>query len=167
MEHERVKTIAGPRNNLDEAGNFKHPFLQHANAEVIAYPDVGAFSVRLTKYEREVDVGSLPVISKAIADTGVLFTNKSNMYYTAPMYLGSSLTKFDLLYDTGSPEVTLGVSTCTGCLGKKYDYTTSASFAWTGSTRTITYYDGTSYTGERCTEKTCPINNLASCMNNF
>lgn len=52
-------------------------------------------------------------------------------------------------------------------MGKKYDYTTSASFAWTGVARTITYYDGTSYTGERCTEKTCPINNLASCMNAF
>ena len=48
MGHERVKTITGPRLNLDEAGNFKHPFLQHANAEVIAYPDAGAFSVRLT-----------------------------------------------------------------------------------------------------------------------
>ena len=67
-------------------------------------------------------------MNKAIGDTFVKFTNYGNYYYTAPMYLGASLTKFDLLYDTGSPEVTLGVSTCTGCKGKLYDISTSNTF---------------------------------------
>lgn len=68
------------------------------------------------------------------------------MYYTAPLYLGPSLIKFDLLYDTGSPEVTLGVKTCTGCKGKTYDTSTgitAGTFEWTTDSRTITYYDGT------------------------
>lgn len=67
-------------------------------------------------------------MNKAIGDTFVKFTNYGNYYYTAPFYLGASLTKFDLLYDTGSPEVTLGVSTCTGCKGKLYDTSTSNTF---------------------------------------
>lgn len=61
---------------------------------MITYPDVGAFSVRLTAHEAAADQSAKPVLSKAIADTGVLFTNNSNIYYTAPMYLGSSLVKF-------------------------------------------------------------------------
>jgi len=94
------------------------------------------------------------------------------MYYTAPLYLGPgpSLTRFDLLYDTGSPEVTLGVNTCTGCKGKKYDPSAgiaAGTFEWTTDSRTITYYDGTQYTGRRCKERTCPINNASTCMTKF
>ena len=164
MEDDRVKTIAGPRHNLDEAGNFKHPFLKHANAEVIAYPDIGAFSTRLTEHKAPVDeLGSL-ILNRAIGDTFVQFTNFADYYYTAPMYLGAGRTKFDLMYDTGSPEVALGVSTCTGCKGKTYNISTSATFRWTGVTRTI---GGTKYEGERCKETTCPINNAASCMTAF
>ena len=140
-----MKTIAGPRHNLDEAGNFKHPFLKHANAEVIAYPDIGAFSTRLTEHTAPVDELGSPILNRAIGDTFVQFTNFANYYYTAPMYLGIGLgglfgiggTRFDLMYDTGSPEVTLGVSTCTGCKGKTYNISTSATFQWTGVTRTI------------------------------
>jgi hypothetical protein len=167
MEDDRVKTIAGPRHNLDETGNFKHPFLKHANVEVIAYPDIGAFSTRLTEHTAPIDeLGSL-ILNRAIGDTFVQFTNYGNSFYTAPMYLGAARAKFDLLYDTGSPEVTLGVSTCTGCNGKLYDVSTSATFQWTGVTQSISYYDGTKYDGERCKETTCPINNAASCMTAF
>jgi hypothetical protein len=75
MEDDRVKTIAGPRHNLDETGNFKHPFLKHANAEVIAYPDIGAFSTRLTEHTAPIDeLGSL-ILNRAIGDTFVQFTN--------------------------------------------------------------------------------------------
>ena len=47
----KMVTIRGDRNNTDEAGNFKHPFLKQSEQEVevttINYPDLGAFSVKL------------------------------------------------------------------------------------------------------------------------
>jgi len=128
FDEDRVKIFSGQRHNFDEVGNFKHPFLKHENAEVIAYPDIGAFSTRLTEHAIPANEVGGHIINRAIGDTFVQFKNFANYYYTAPMYLGSGRTKFDLLYDTGSPEVTLGVSTCTGCKGKTYNVSTSTTF---------------------------------------
>ena len=43
----------GERNNADENNNFKHPFLGQSNVDVIAYPDIGAFSLRLTEIQKQ------------------------------------------------------------------------------------------------------------------
>jgi hypothetical protein len=48
------------------------------------------------------------------------------------------------LYDTGSPELALGVTGCTGCAGQLYNYSGSGTWALVpNSARTITYADGT------------------------
>lgn len=104
------------------------------------YPDAGAISVSLTSHEKSPNEPMTPM-EYAIADTFSTFTNYFNFYYTAPIYLTSTLLKFDLLYDTGSPEMTLGLATCTGCLGSLFS--PGGSFVDTGEARTITYYDGT------------------------
>ena len=138
----------GERNNSDENNNFRHPFLEQSNVDVIAYPDIGAFSLRLTEIQKQnlstpQDAPNLNV-SFAIADTFLTLVNTQNSFYTAPIYLGGSLTKFTVLYDTGSPELALGVTGCTGCAGQVYNYSGSAT--WTlvpNSSRTITYADGT------------------------
>ena len=162
----------GERNNLDENNNFRHPFLEQSNVDVIAYPDIGAFSLRLTEIQNSnastpQDPPNLNV-GFAIADTFLTLTNSQNSFYTAPLYLGGSLTKFTVLYDTGSPELALGVTGCTGCAGLKYNYSASGTFSWVAnSDRTISYADGTTFTGTRAKEKICPINNATSCISNF
>jgi hypothetical protein len=50
-EDDYVKTIHGERNNRDENGNFMHPFLRLPNTHLLLYPNIGAFSVRLTQHE--------------------------------------------------------------------------------------------------------------------
>ena len=87
-------------------------------------------------------------VSLATADTFVKMTNYSNSYYVAPIFLGAGLTSFNLLYDTGSPEVTISMSSCSTCKAPTYNPTGSTTFTWIpNSTKTTTYYDGTSYTG--------------------
>ena len=50
LADDSVNTVYGERNHLDKFGNFKHPFLgQSSNVEFINYPDIGAFSMKLTE----------------------------------------------------------------------------------------------------------------------
>jgi hypothetical protein len=166
LEHEQnVMTIYGKRTEFGS----KHHMLKSSNAEVVVYPDEGAFSTRLTPNLKQ-SVNGPHIKFNASADVAVTFNNYSNMYYTAPVFFGPSRVQFDLLFDTGSPELTLGVSTCTGCMGNTYDVTagtTAGTFTWTGVTRNVSYYDGTSYDGERCKETTCVLNDASTCMTNF
>jgi hypothetical protein len=104
-------------------------------------------------------------IERAAAGNGpTLLMNASNFYYTGPLYFGTGLTKMTLIFDTGSPELTMNISTCTTCKGPKYDCT---GCTFTGINKTTSYYDGTSYTGERCKTKTCPINSATACIPTF
>lgn len=143
-----------------------HPFLGLPNTHLLLYPNIGAFSVRLTQHEKLTGTYSNRM-QKAIGDTDVTFINYGNFYYSAPLYLGSGLLKFKLLYDTGSPETTIAVKDCLECKGKKYDYTTSNTFTWTAEARTIEYYDGAIYNGRRCKEKACATNNSGACIPQF
>jgi hypothetical protein len=109
----------------------------------------------------------LTFLERASGDTFQEFTNYQNFYYTVPFWLaqsGTTLVNFNLLFDTGSPQVTLGVKGCTGCKGKLYDNTQSSTFQWTAYNETIKYYDGTSYSGRRCLETTCSDNTVSACM---
>ena len=48
----RLVTKHGLRDNTDSEGNYQHPFLRsehEVDVDAIHYPDVGAFSVKLTK----------------------------------------------------------------------------------------------------------------------
>ena len=146
---ERVKLIYGERNNLDEYGNYTNPFHLHPQAEVVVYPDVGAFSVKLTPHEH-----TNPIQRLLPGDGAVTLTNAAMMYYTAPLYATNGLTSYTLVVDTGSPETMIGVNTCTTCKGNTLS-TSSATFAWGTSTRTASFYGGINYTGTRCTEKVC------------
>lgn len=114
--------------------------------EFIAYPDVGALSVRLERHDK-LTSDPYTAIEKAVADTSVTFINFSNYYYTAPLYLrfsDTTMKEYKLLYDTGSAEVTIPLTSCTGCSGNKHDCTTSTTCTeLVGNDRTITYYDGT------------------------
>lgn len=98
-----------------------------------------------------------------LSTSGVAFTDQNDLYYTAPVYLGASLTKFDVLYDTGSQELAIGIMSCTGCLGNMYNQA-SGTLTMTGVQKVITYFDGVKLIGTRCKETTCAINNSASCM---
>ena len=52
----------------------------------------------------------------------------------------------------------LGIIECSGCKGNLYNNKASSSFKWVpNSTKTIAYFDGTVYSGQRCLEKVCPI----------
>lgn len=144
-----IKTIFGQRTNP----TTKHPLASHPDVQTLAFPDAGSVSVRLTKNMKSPDVNfsryqtAVPEqVGLAAGDSQITFLNYGNFYYTAPMYLGASLTSFNMLYDSGSPEVTIGVKTCLGCPGKLYDFSTSGTFSWTNpaETETINYYDGTS-----------------------
>lgn len=93
---------------------------------------------------------------------------KTNELYTAPLYLGGSLTKFDLIYDTTIPETSIAVTTCSNCSGvTKYDFAASGTFAWTGVTKALEFTDGSKVEGERCTEKVCAINSGTACINSY
>lgn len=78
----------------------------------MAFPDIGAFSVRMTAHEKS-SSEAMTSIERAAGDTFTALTNFSNFYYTGPVYFGTALTKMTLLYDTGSPELTMGITTCT------------------------------------------------------
>jgi hypothetical protein len=52
LSQARLVTKHGLRNNTDSEGNYQHPFLRsehEVDVDAIHYPDVGAFSVKLTK----------------------------------------------------------------------------------------------------------------------
>lgn len=159
-EDPTVKTFYGERTHLDEHGNNIHPFLGQSRVEMAIYPDVGAISVRLTPHELK--QGEPMPLRHAVGDTFSTFTNWSNYYYTAPVYLGASRSPFVLLYDTGSPEMTLDITTCTGCLAPKWDCAANAATCTLLSEpRSISYYGGQTLTGNRCTNTVSPIDNDA------
>ena len=52
LSQARLVTKHGPRDNTDSEGNYQHPFLRsehEVDVDAIHFPDVGAFSVKLTK----------------------------------------------------------------------------------------------------------------------
>lgn len=160
---DKVKTIFGQRNNVDEHGNYVNPFRVHHDAEMIVYPDEGAFSVKMTPRMHNDPFQRLVALP---GDAATTTTNSAMMYYTAPLYFTSSMTSFTLVVDTGSPETLVGVSTCTTCKGNTLAIN-SGTFAWGTATRTATFYGGINYDGTRCTEKVCTQNVANTCMTNF
>jgi hypothetical protein len=128
---------------------------------MLVYPDEGAFSVRLTRHTKATTTEA------ASADQPILLDSNYNYYFTAPFYLGNNLEAFTMIYDTGSPEVVVSVKDCKGCACPTYDYTGSSTFTWTNKTESSRYGDGTKYSGMRCTEKTCPLDDPNSCISDF
>ena len=54
MTAAKMVTKHGERNNTDDEGNFKHPFLgqeHEVDVDTINYPDIGGFSIKLEKKE--------------------------------------------------------------------------------------------------------------------
>lgn len=107
---------------------------------------------------------TLTATELATGDSKISPTNFSNFYYTVPIYFGSGLTKLNLLFNSGTAETNLNISTCATCQGTLYN---CAGCTMTGVNKSTSYYDGTMVSGERCREKTCPINNSSACIPTF
>jgi hypothetical protein len=158
----------GRRVNEHPERNAYHPFLGLSEEiDVIHYPDEKAFSVQLTEHKAdgELERSDKPKRLQAVADQTVEFTNTSNIVYTAPAFMGTARERVTLLYDTGSPELTCSISTCTGCQGNKYNFITSSWYTVLRNTeRKICYYDKTCYTGFRVTDTVCPVDDDKTCI---
>ena len=87
----------GERNNSDENNNFRHPFLGQSNVDVIAYPDIGAFSLRLSETRKSnpstpQDAPNLNV-GFTVADIFLNLTNIQNMkVFSCSTYSSKMLT---------------------------------------------------------------------------
>jgi hypothetical protein len=103
-------------------------------------------------------------IERAAGDGAVTMVNVANFFYTGPLYFGTARTKMTLLFDTGSPELTMSITTCSTCSGTKYDCTACTMIS---GSKTTSYYDGTSFTGNRCKTPTCPVNVSGACIPSF
>lgn len=71
---DRIITMAGQRETLHQDGKAIHPLLKYQRADVIVYPEIGAFSTRMTAHEQQ-DSTAISSFERAIDDTFVTFTN--------------------------------------------------------------------------------------------
>lgn len=93
---------------------------------------------------KEVDLGA--------PDATIFQRNFDNVFYTGALYMGPNRERVDVIFDTGSAEYVCAVKTCTGCKGKKYDFTDEKNIYGTyralpNTNDVHTYGDGTTLTG--------------------
>ncbi|TNV79572.1 hypothetical protein FGO68_gene16302 [Halteria grandinella] len=78
--------------------------------------------------------------------------NKEDILYTAEIYVGSGMQKFDVTLDTGSNKLILNDKSCLECQGATFDTSTSTTYVNTGVEDEISYLDGSYVVGYKSTD---------------
>ncbi|KAG8948334.1 Type I transmembrane sorting receptor [Tulasnella sp. 424] len=74
-------------------------------------------------------------------------------YYYGPLSIGTPDQPSTVDFDTGSSDLWLPLSTCSGCTGPLFDSSSSSTYKSTSTPFTIQYEDGSSATGEVASDK--------------
>lgn len=167
------------------------------DVDAIHYPDVGGFTVKLTKkYDSKYDKyrgkiiknrsydpeltylspgdhsGSLSVLppGASLPDYTIFQRNYDNIFYTGALYMGPNRERVDVIYDTGSGEYVCAISSCKTCKGQKYDMNDEKKTTYRelpGSDGVHTYGDGTTLKGKQVLDTVCLLDDPNSCVKNF
>ena len=139
------------------------------------FTDKKAFSVKLEPFESQSKVKTRksyrnPLPHHQLGESFVIdFTNYYNLYYTGPLYMGTSYEEVHVIYDTGSDWLVVETQACSSCTGV-YDTTTSTAYeAISNSDDTHSYGDGTTLYGSQAFDTVCLSSNssVTSCATDF
>ena len=86
-------------------------------------------------------------------------------YLHGPLFFGTSMSEFDVVYDTGSDWIVVEGKSCTNCPGKNYDPATSTSAKKKNSTLIQRNYGQATFFGTSWTDKVCL--NEEVCLDSF
>ena len=126
----------------------------------------GGFSLRLKRKVKK----KLPAFKKRLqagADTRVLQRNVDNIEYIGPLYMGSSMEKVEVVWDTGSDWLVVNSANCRTCTEDGYDPKTSTKFKQLPNSYYEQEYLSAFVSGNKALDSVCLTTSATSCAEKF